>query len=143
MEAIRKYFVNDRFATGNGMEVVEVRPGFARARMTVAPGHLNSVGVVQGGAFFTLADLAFAAACNTTGVLAVGVNMSISCLKAVRSGVLEAEATEISRTRKISTVSVRITDEQKELVAIFQGTAYVMTGRPFPPAAGDGDAGTQ
>jgi len=133
MESIRQHFKNDQFATGNGMEMVEVRPGYARTRMTIEPRHLNSVGSVQGGALFTLADLAFAGACNATGVLALGVNMSISCLKAIRSGTLEAEAVEVSRSRKISSVTVRVTDQSHELIALFQGTAYIKQGDPFPP----------
>ena len=104
--------------------------------MTVESRHLNSVGTLHGGAVSTLADLAFAAACNAAGEVAVGVNMSITCLKAVRSGTLEAEAVEISRSRKLSTVTVRVTDEQQELVALFQGTAYILgKNHPFPPTA--------
>jgi acyl-CoA thioesterase len=132
MNTVRDYFKNDHFATGNRIELVEARPGYGKARMTIDQGHLNSVGTVQGGALFTLADLAFAGACNGEGKLAVGMNMSISCLKAVRSGTLEAEAVEISRSRKISTCTVRVTDENQELVALFQGTAYIL-GAPFPP----------
>ncbi len=136
VESLRAYFKNDRFATENGMEIVEVRPGHSRARMTVESRHLNSVGTLHGGAVSTLADLAFAAACNAAGEVAVGVNMSITCLKAVRSGTLEAEAVEISRSRKLSTVTVRVTDEQQELVALFQGTAYILgKNHPFPPTA--------
>lgn len=136
LQAVREYFRNDRFAAANGMELVEVRTGYARARMTVAQRHLNSVGTVQGGALFTLADLAFAAACNSAGKLALGMQMNISCLKAVSAGVLEAEAEEVARSRKISTCSVRITDREGALVAIFQGTAYIKEASfPPPPAS--------
>lgn len=132
METIRHHFKNDRFASENGIELLELRSGYARARMVVAERHLNSIGTVQGGALFTLADLAFAGACNSAGRLAVGLNMSISCLKAVTQGTLYAEAEEIARSTKISTCSVRITDDGGDLVAVFQGTAYVKSG-PFPP----------
>lgn len=132
MTRVRDFFQNDQFASGNGMQVVEARPGFARTRMIVEPRHLNSVGTLHGGAMFTLADLAFAAACNAAGQLAVAVTMSMSCLKAISAGTLEAEATEISRSRKLSTCTVRVTDQSGELIALFQGTAYVK-GVPFPP----------
>jgi acyl-CoA thioesterase len=134
MSSLSEYFRNDRFATCNGMEMVEIRPGYARARMTVGPQHLNSVGVVQGGALFTLADLAFAGACNAAGKLAVGVTMNISCVQATQSGTLTAEAVEIARSRRISTCSVRVVNDRDELVAIFQGTAYIKDA-PFPPQA--------
>jgi acyl-CoA thioesterase len=132
MGSIKDYFQRDRFAAAAGVELVEVRPGAARARMTVTEQHLNSVDVVHGGAMFTLADFAFAAACNAAGHLAVGINMTIACVKAITSGVLVAEAIEVSRTRRLSTCQVRITDEAGDLVALFQGTAYVR-GAPFPP----------
>jgi len=127
------HFRHDHFATENGIELVEVRPGYARAEMIVSERHLNGVGVVQGGALFTLADLAFAGASNAAGPLALGLNMNISCLKAVSRGTLSAEATEVARTKKISTCTVRITDEAGDLVALFQGTAYIK-GTPSKPA---------
>jgi acyl-CoA thioesterase len=132
MEHVRAYFANDHFASENGIELVEVSAGFARARVVIEPRHLNSIGTVQGGALFTLADLAFAGACNSAGLLAVGLNMTISCLKGVSKGTLWAEASELSRTRKISTCTVRIVDDAGDLVALFQGTAYIK-GSPFPP----------
>lgn len=133
-DAVRDHFKHDRFAAANGMELVEVRPGYALARMTVEERHLNSVGTVQGGALFTLADLAFAGACNAAGRLAVGLNMSISCVKAARSGTLRAEAEEISRSRKLSTCTVRVSNDEGQLLALFQGTAYIMDDT-FPPSS--------
>jgi acyl-CoA thioesterase len=107
------------------MRVVEVRLGFARTEMTVEPRHLNSVGILQGGALFTLADLAFAAASNSHGVIAVACQADVSFFKAVRSGKLTATAEEISRTRKLSTCLIRVTDEVQDLVALFKGVAYI------------------
>jgi acyl-CoA thioesterase len=124
-KTIATFFDQDRFAGGNGMRVVEVRPGFARAEMTVGPSHLNAVGILQGGALFTLADLAFAGASNSHGVVAVACQADITYFKAVETGRLTAVAEEISRTRKLSTCLVRIVDEGDELVALFKGVAYI------------------
>lgn len=132
MNAIQEHFKHDRFASENGIRLVELRSGYAKSEMVVTERHLNSIGTVQGGALFTLADLAFAGACNSAGMLAVGLNMNISCLKAVGTGTLLAEATEVARSKRISTCMVRVTDEKGDLVALFQGTAYVKHG-PFPP----------
>jgi acyl-CoA thioesterase len=124
-ELIAKVFERDQFARENGMRVVQVRLGFARTEMTVEPRHLNSVGVLQGGALFTLADLAFAVASNSHGVVALACQADMTWFKAVASGKLTATAEEIARTRKLSTCVVRITDEAGELVAQFKGLAYI------------------
>ena len=133
LNVIKNYFENDRFAASSGMRMVELRPGFARTSLEVEDRHLNSVGIVQGGAIFTLADLAFAMACNSAGKVAVAVSTNLSFLKATRSGTLVAEATEVARSRRISTCTVRVTDNAGELIALFQGTAYIKD-EPFPPA---------
>jgi len=118
---------NDRFAAANGIELIDSGPGYARTRMTVSERHLNAVGVVHGGALFTLAASAFFAAANAPGNLALGISLNLSCLKAASSGTLLAEAKEVSRTRRLSTCTVRVTDEHGQLLALFQGTAYVKT----------------
>lgn len=107
-ELIAKVFERDQFARANGMRVMQVRPGFAQTEMTVEPRHLNSVGVLQGGALFTLADLAFAVASNSHGVVALACQADMTWFKAVTSGKLTGTAEEIARTRKLSTCVVRI-----------------------------------
>lgn len=130
-DAIKHHFENDRFAASCGMKLLELRPGFARTTLTIESRHMNNVGSVQGGAIFTLADFAFGAAAKTGGKVAVAVNTSISFVKAAKSGNLFAEATEIARSRKLSTCTVRVTDDAGELIALFQGTAYIKD-EPFP-----------
>jgi len=125
LEVIIRHFENDRFAATSGMRMVELRAGYAKTALEVQQRHLNSVGTVQGGAIFTLADLAFAMACNSRGRVAVAVNTSLSFLKATRSGTLYAEAVEISRSNRLSSCTVRVTNDAEELVALFQGTAYI------------------
>lgn len=129
MDALRRTMSRDRFASGAGITLEEVSEGHARARMEATPAHLNGVDIVQGGAIFTLADFAFAAACNSSGVVAVAVNVSISFIKAAKPGTLVATADEVSRTNRLSTCSVRVTDAAGELVALFTGTAYRTTKR--------------
>jgi acyl-CoA thioesterase len=125
LESIKHHCENDRFAASCGMRLVELRPGFAKTSLEVEERHLNSVGTVHGGAIFTLADFAFGAAVKTGGKVAPLIGSNISFLKATRSGTLVAEATEISRSRKLSVCTVRVTNDAGELVALFQGTAYI------------------
>lgn len=122
---LRRFFRRDRFAARAGIRLLEVRPGHALARMRVTPDHLNGVDVVQGGAVFTLADLAFAAACNAQGPVALAINVSISFLRAAERGTLTAVAREVSRSSRLSTVEVEVRDGKGQVVALFHGTAYV------------------
>jgi len=124
MEPLKRFFKNDKFAERSGIELLSVSPGQARAKMTLHPHHLNGYSTVQGGAIFTLADFAFAAASNSHGTVAVAINVSITFIKAAQTGALWAEAREISRNFKLGSYTVEVKDDQGELVALFQGLAY-------------------
>jgi len=124
MQVIRNFFKNDRFAKHSGVELLEVSPGYAKTKMEVQDRHLNGVDVVHGGAIFTLADLAFAAASNSHGTVAVAINASIWYVKAGRQGTLYAEAREESRNPKLATYSIEVTDDSGEMIAKFEGMVY-------------------
>jgi acyl-CoA thioesterase len=123
-DAIFRYMGNDQFATRANIELLSVSPGQAHAKMVLGPQHLNGFGTVMGGAIFTLADYAFAAACNSHGTVAVAVNVSITYLKAATSGTLWADAREISKNFKLGSYTVDVKDDQGNLIALFQGLAY-------------------
>jgi acyl-CoA thioesterase len=124
MEKIKKVLHNDKFAEYNGIELLDIGEGKALVKMEISEYHLNGVGITHGGALFTLADYAFAAASNSYGTVAVAINANISYMKATSQGILMAEAQEVSKNPKLATYTVRITDETGDLVAIFQGMAY-------------------
>jgi acyl-CoA thioesterase len=124
MSDLRTFFGGDLFAARNGIELLEVEEGRALARLTVSGEHLNAAGVVQGGAVFTLADFAFAAASSSRGNVALAIEAHVTFLRAAREGFLLAEAREESGSRRLSTCTVRVTGEGGELVALFTGTAY-------------------
>jgi acyl-CoA thioesterase len=123
-QSLQRFFKNDKFAERANIELLSVSPGQARAKMTLHPYHLNGYGSVQGGAIFTLADFAFAAASNSHGTVAVAINVSITYMKAGTTGALWAEARELSRNFKLGSYTVEVKDDQGELVALFQGLAY-------------------
>ena len=114
----------DEFVKHCGIELVSFAPGQAVARMAVQPWHLNAVGIVQGGAIFTLADFAFAAASNSHGTVAVGINVSITYMKSANSGTLTAAAREVALNPKLASYTVNVTDEAGSLLAVFQGLVY-------------------
>lgn len=125
MHKIKQFFSEkDLFARHAGIELLEVEPGTAKARMVIQPYHYNGARTVHGGAIFTLADFAFAVASNSHGTLSMGINTSVSFVKAAVTGTLHAEARELSKNRKLATYSVMITDDASDVVAIFQGTVY-------------------
>jgi acyl-CoA thioesterase len=126
MEKIKEFISRqDRFARLVGIELLEVKEGYARAKLIINEHHLNGVNIVQGGVTFTIADLAFAAASNSYGTVAVGINVSITYLKSAGQGsTLYAEAKEVGLNSKLATYLVNVTDENDDLVAIFQGTVY-------------------
>ncbi|MDR2621928.1 MAG: PaaI family thioesterase [Dysgonamonadaceae bacterium] len=120
----QEFFKNDRYAAFSGIELLEVEPGRAKTKMKILDMHLNAGNVVQGGAIFTLADLAFAAAVNAYGNLAMSVETSIRYFKGIGEGTLFAEAKALHVHKRLATFEVTVTNEKEELIALFTATAY-------------------
>ena len=124
MDRVYKYFRKDALAGHLGMELVEARPGWARARMPIRDCLRNGYGYVHGGAIFALADFAFAAAANAHGTVALAMNATISFTKPGIEGDLTAEAEEIALGRRTGTYRVTVRDEDGDTVAAFQGGVF-------------------
>ena len=102
----------DRFAANSGCKITEVDEQHAIAEMTVTAEHLNGGNVCQGGALFTLADLAIAALMNFGGQLTFGINNSITFVTSAYEGdSLRAEAVHVANHHKIPSVEVRVTNQ--------------------------------
>ena len=123
-DKIRQFLDRDKFARFVGIDLVDVTPGKAVAKMAIRDHHRNGVGTVQGGAIVTLADLAFAAAANSYGTVAVAINITVSFLNPGLAGTLTATAEEISASPRLATYLVRVQDDAGKIVALFQGTVY-------------------
>lgn len=125
MDKIKEFFATeDTFAGHAGIRLVDVGPGWAKASMKIEPFHFNGARTVHGGAIFTLADFAFAVASNSHGTMAMGINTSVNFVKAALGGTLYAEAQEQSKGPKLASYSVMVTDDDGDVVAIFQGMVY-------------------
>ena len=124
MDDIKRFVENDHFAKHLGIEMLEYGNGKAKAKMEIQDHHLNSAGMLHGGAIFALADAVFSAASNSHGTLAVAINVSISYFKAVKSGTLTAEADEASFNPKLATYLIPVKDDKGNKIALFQGTVY-------------------
>jgi len=118
------HFKRDKFAELCGIELLEVKTGYARAKMDIKPCHKNSLDFAHGAAMFALADFVFAVASNSYETIAVGINTSMSFVKAVKDGTIFAVANEKSVNPKIAVYEVIITDNDGDTVGIFQGMVY-------------------
>lgn len=125
MDKVKELFsANDLFARHNGIELLSVAEGTATVRMQIKPYHFNAAGTVHGGAIFTLADFAFAAASNSHGRIAMGISTSVNFVKAAVKGNLFATAVENSINQKLASYTVTVTDDEGSTIAIFQGMVY-------------------
>lgn len=132
-EIIAYMQANDRFAAANGIRLVEASPGRAVAEMEVAASHLNAVGVVHGGALFTLADFSFAVACNCGGTLSLAVNTTMNFVRPVTAGRLRAVCEQVA-DGKLASYQAKIFDQEGQLIALFTGLAYrKKESFPFSP----------
>lgn len=125
IKKLEQLLLNDRFASNNDIHLVSIGKGEAIAEMTITEKHLNGVNIIQGGALFTLADFAFAAASNSHGRIAVAANATINFFKGISSGKLTAKAKEYSSGKTLATYLVDITDEEGNKIALFNGTAFL------------------
>jgi acyl-CoA thioesterase len=124
-EQIFQRISQDPFACSLGIELLELEPGYSKVCMTVGEHMLNFHGIPHGGAIFALADAAFAAASNSHGQTAVALNVSISYLAVVPTGMrLYAEATEESLGNRTALYRLAVTAEDGTPVALAHGTVY-------------------
>ncbi len=124
MGTVENIVTKDAFAKVLGIKILSAGDGKAAGEMVIKKEHLNGAEIAHGGAIFSLGDTVFAAASNSREGTALAINVSISFVKAAREGKLTAVAEEVSLRRKLATYLIRITDEESELVALFQGTVY-------------------
>ena len=120
-------FISERdlFARHLGIELLELRPGYSRAAMTLAPHMVNGLGMPHGAVIFALADFAFAAACNSHGRAAVALSMDIHFLNSpAPTGRLQAEAVEVRCGRRTGLYRMTVTDSDNNAVAELHGMAY-------------------
>ena len=132
-EQIKDFFQADRFAANTGIELLEVREGYAKASLVITPEHLNAGGRTQGGAPFTLADLTLAAAAHSHGTLALSLSSNITFLRASGTGdTLIAEAHERYIGRTPGCFQIDITNQDGKLVATFESSVFRMGDKlPF------------
>lgn len=132
----RAMMLNDRASNATGITLVDAAPGTATVEMTVTKNHVNGFDICHGGVVFTLADTAFALACNTHGpqTVASGADITV-CKPAAPGDVLTAHAVERTRFGRSGIYDVTVTRGDGEIVAEFRGRSRTI-GQTQPGADG-------
>ena len=126
---------SDRAARRLGIHVVSVAPGRSVLRMVVRREMLNGHDMGHGGMTFTLADTAFAYACNSHNQSAVAQTAQVTFLRPTRAGdVLTATAEEISLGRRSGIYDVTVVNQRDEKVAVFRGNSATIGSTLVPEA---------
>lgn len=127
IDAAREHIESDAYCETLGIELVDLEPGAARTRLEITEDLLNFHGTPHGGAVYSLADAAFAAASNSRGDTAVALETNISYLDAVDVGdVLTATAEETHVAGRTAEYEVVVTDETDDRISTFRGRVYVL-----------------
>ena len=124
-QVVDKMMRDDLFSQWLGITVLDITQGYSKIQMTVRPEMINGFGIVHGGIAFSLADSAFAFACNNRNNLSVALDTSINFIKPVNvNDVLIAEAKELHNGRSTGLYHITITNQRNHVVALFKGTCF-------------------
>jgi acyl-CoA thioesterase len=125
-------WANDKASQGLGMEIAEVAPGRAVIRMTVREDMVNGLGVCHGGYIFTLADSAFAFACNSYNQLTLAQHCAVTFHAPGKLGdTLTATAQEVTRQGRSGLYDATVHDSSGQLIATFRGHSRTIKGQHF------------
>jgi len=128
---VRHMMENDFFSQWLEIEILAISEGYSKIKMEVRKEMVNGFGIVHGGIPFSLADSAFAFACNNRNNLSVALDTSINFIKPVHVGdTLTAEAKEIHNGKSTGLYHIMITNQKDHIVALFKGTCF-RTGKPL------------
>ena len=118
-------YENDAFSKWLGIELVNIRRGYAKIKMTVREEMTNGFKIAHGGITYSLADSAFAFASNSWGEQAVSIETSISHTKPVQiDDVLTAETSMKNKSKRLAIYNVTVTNQDEKVVALFKGTVF-------------------
>lgn len=132
LERLSKAISEEPYAQIFQFKLEELKPGYAVVKMEINKRYLNSLGIIHGGAIFSLMDEAFQAASNSHGTIAVALSLSVTYFKAPKPGdTITAEAREINLTRKTGTYLIEVRDTENGLLANCQAIVY-RKERPLP-----------
>jgi acyl-CoA thioesterase len=124
-KVVDKMMDHDAFSQWMDVKVLDIKEGYSKIQMTIRKEMVNGFGIVHGGLPFSLADSAFAFACNNRNNLSVALDVTITFTKAVNVGdTLTAEAKEVHNGRSTGVYLITVINQKNEQVALFKGTCF-------------------
>lgn len=114
----------DHFAELLGIEPLHSSFEQSACRLHIGEQHRNALGGIHGGLIFSLADIAFAAACNAGAAVYIGLQAEVRYMRKAEGEVLTATATLMGGSRKIAHYQVLVTDSRNTRIALFSASAY-------------------
>ncbi|WP_226998881.1 hydroxyphenylacetyl-CoA thioesterase PaaI [Flavisolibacter tropicus] len=130
-EVVAHMMQHDAFSQWLGIQILDIKEGYSKINLILREEMLNGFGVIHGGICFSLADSAFAFACNNRNNLSMALDTSINFTKPTFPGdVLTAEAKELHNGRSTGLYLITVTNQRNEQVALFKGTCF-RTGKPL------------
>ncbi len=122
---VAKMMQDDLFSQWLGIKVLDVKEGYSKIQITLRDEMINGFGIIHGGIAFSLADSAFAFACNNRNNLSMALDTSITFTKATKPGdTLTAEAKELHNGRSTGLYLITVINQNEEQVALFKGTCF-------------------
>jgi acyl-CoA thioesterase len=122
----------DRASRMLGIEVVAIAPGAATLTMTVRADMLNGHDICHGGLVTTLADSAFAYACNAYNEVTLAAGFDVNLIASAHEGdLLAAHAVEVAKSGRTGVYDITVTNQRGERIAVFRGRSYTMKGKPL------------
>ncbi|HEV2830911.1 MAG TPA: hydroxyphenylacetyl-CoA thioesterase PaaI [Hanamia sp.] len=122
---VNQMMEEDLFSQWLGIEIMDIKEGYSKTKMTVRKEMINGLGVVHGGITFSFADSTFAFACNSRNNLSLALDTSINFLKPVNvDDILVAEAKEMHNGKSTGLYQITVTNQHQHIVALFKGTCF-------------------
>ena len=129
-EIVNKMMEGDAFSRWLGIDILEIKEGYSKLRMTVKEPMVNGFTIAHGGISYSLSDSALAFAANSYGMQCVSIETSISHTRPAKIGdILIAECIELNRGKTIGIYQVTITNQENKKVSIFKGTVHISSNK--------------
>ncbi len=124
-DTVKLLLENDEFSQWLGIKLLKLSPGYCRISMKIRKEMLNGFNTAHGGITYSFADSALAIASNSHGRISVALDVNMKYPNAVYEGdELMAEATEKSLSNKVAMYKIIVSNHEKEIVGLFNGTVY-------------------